>query len=161
MTRAGGRETDGRLRTNAGRPPDEHQTYRCKVNRIMARAAAEGIGTKEHHEKCALSDPHVRRGGGETWQCFRVRAGVFARAHGRPNGMPGRIIGARAKRLRSREGSELRDESPRDEREDLKLEISDLRAYWKVLLRRMWIEGARRDELESEGKIIRGHTEKI
>jgi hypothetical protein len=75
--------------------------------------------------------------------------------------MPGRIIGARAKRLRSREGSELRDESPRDGREDLKLEISDLRAHWKVLLRRMWIEGARRDELESERKIIRGDTEKI
>jgi hypothetical protein len=32
-------------------------------------------------------------------QCFRVRAGVFASAHGRPDGMPGRIIGARAKAL--------------------------------------------------------------
>lgn len=36
-------------------------------------------------------------------QCFRVRAGVFASAHGRPNGVPGRIIGARAKTLRKRE----------------------------------------------------------
>jgi len=32
-------------------------------------------------------------------QCFRVRAGVFASAHGRPNGVPGRIVGARAKAL--------------------------------------------------------------
>ena len=28
-----------------------------------------------------------------------MRAGVFASAHGRPDGMPGRIIGARAKGL--------------------------------------------------------------
>ena len=32
-------------------------------------------------------------------QRFRVRAGVFARAHGRPDGMPGRSSGARAKGL--------------------------------------------------------------
>src|SRR5580692_7204871 len=35
-------------------------------------------------------------------QCFRVRADVFASAHGRPDGMPGRIIGARAKGLPGR-----------------------------------------------------------
>jgi hypothetical protein len=36
---------------------------------------------------------------GEKRQCFRVRADVFASAHGRPDGMPGRIVGARAKAL--------------------------------------------------------------
>jgi hypothetical protein len=45
-------------------------------------------------------------------QRFRVRAGVFASAHGRPDGMPGRIIGARAKGLRGRTG-----------REDLRIEM--------------------------------------
>jgi hypothetical protein len=65
-------------------------------------------------------------GNSEISQCFRVRAGVFARAHGRPNGMPGRIIGARAKRLRWSERSEGQDEPGRVGREDLKLEISDL-----------------------------------
>jgi hypothetical protein len=47
-----------------------------------------------------LSDPDDRLGNGEKTQCFRARAGVFASAHGRPNGVPGRIIGARAKALR-------------------------------------------------------------
>ncbi len=32
-------------------------------------------------------------------QCFRVRAEVFASAHGRPYGMPGWSFGARAKGL--------------------------------------------------------------
>src|SRR5580692_2618128 len=36
----------------------------------------------------------------EKSQCFRVRADVFASAHGRPDGVPGRIVGARAKGLR-------------------------------------------------------------
>jgi hypothetical protein len=35
---------------------------------------------------------------------FRVRADAFSSAHGRPNGMPGRGVGARAKTL-PREGS--------------------------------------------------------
>jgi hypothetical protein len=30
---------------------------------------------------------------------FRVRADAFSSAHGRPNGMPGRGVGARAKTL--------------------------------------------------------------
>jgi hypothetical protein len=51
-----------------------------------------------------LSDSRIWRGDREKSQCFRVRADVFASAHGRPDGMPGRIIGARAKRLRWREG---------------------------------------------------------
>ena len=38
-------------------------------------------------------------------QCFRVRADVFASAHGRPDGMPGRDIGARAKALREKQAS--------------------------------------------------------
>jgi hypothetical protein len=44
--------------------------------------------------------------GVKNMQCFRVRAAVFASAHGRPNGMPGRSIGARAKALRSRDKGE-------------------------------------------------------
>jgi hypothetical protein len=56
-------------------------------------------------------------------QCFRVRAGVFASAHGRPNGVPGRIIGARAKTLRQRESSIGGIEHGRDGRVDLKLQI--------------------------------------
>ena len=53
-------------------------------------------------EKWTLSDLGVRRGDGPKLQCFRVRAGVFASAHGRPDGMPGRSIGARAKALQWR-----------------------------------------------------------
>jgi hypothetical protein len=59
-----------------------------------------GIGIGEiAFEKSTLSDLRVQRGKCGKWQCFRVRAGVFASAHGRPDGMPGRIIGARAKTL--------------------------------------------------------------
>jgi hypothetical protein len=43
-------------------------------------------------------------------RCFRVRADVFASAHGRPDGMPGRGVGARAK-------------GPREGDRDLKFEI--------------------------------------
>lgn len=46
-----------------------------------------------------LSDAGLHGGHAEKRQCFRVRAGVFARAHGRPDGVPGRIAGARAKGL--------------------------------------------------------------
>jgi hypothetical protein len=81
------------------------------------------VKTKEDYEKCALSDPHVRRGTVEILQYFRVRAGVFASAHGRPDGMPGRIIGARAKRLQGRKDSEERDAAGRGVREDLRFEI--------------------------------------
>jgi hypothetical protein len=55
--------------------------------------------------KYTLSDSLICVGGREKAQCFRVRAGVFASAHGRPNGVPRRIIGARAKTLLWREGS--------------------------------------------------------
>jgi hypothetical protein len=53
-------------------------------------------------EEWTLSDLGVRRGDRAKLQCFRVRAGVFASAHGRPDGMPGRNIGARAKALQWR-----------------------------------------------------------
>src|ERR1700688_1089276 len=120
--------------------------------------------------KLTLSDSRVGRGDREKSQCFRVRAGVFASAHGRPNGMPGRIIGARAKRLRRREGGsglqgEWRGGRGKFEISNLriaglkgrnfrfeicagnwgtsKFEILDFRADWKALLRRMLIEGVR------------------
>ena len=50
-------------------------------------------------ENSTLSDSGLQTEKRKKWQCFRVRAGVFASAHGRPNGVPGRIIGARAKTL--------------------------------------------------------------
>jgi len=74
-------------------------------------------------EKWTLSDVCVRGGDRGKLQCFRVRAGVFASAHGRPDGVPGRIIGARAKGLRWR-GRAVRDENQR--KEDSRFEISDL-----------------------------------
>ena len=70
--------------------------------------------------KITLSDSRVGRGDREKSQCFRVRADVFASAHGRPDGMPGRIIGARAKGLRWR-GRAVCDESER--KEDFRFEI--------------------------------------
>jgi hypothetical protein len=52
-----------------------------------------------------LSDLRFPRGDQRERQCFRVRAGAFASAHGRPNDVPGRIAGARAKTLRRKESA--------------------------------------------------------
>jgi len=78
---------------------------RCEVNRNTIVAGGELEGEKGRQEKWTLSDSRVLGGDEEKLQCFRVRAGVFASAHGRPDGMPGRSIGARAKTLRGRKGS--------------------------------------------------------
>src|SRR5580693_4753283 len=59
---------------------------------------------KKVARSCALSDLRFRSRDRKKSQCFRVRAGVFASAHGRPDGMPGRIIGARAKALPETKG---------------------------------------------------------
>src|ERR1700722_7407720 len=67
----------------------------CLVNRTLPGAACGFGGAKGRLEKCTLSDLGVWRANREKTQCFRVRADVFASAHGRPDGMPGRIIGAR------------------------------------------------------------------
>ena len=74
-----------------------------QVNKLHVNRTADKPTTG-----CALWDTSIRRGGRKKTECFRVRAGVFASAHGRPNGVPGRIIGARAKTLRGR-GLEIRD----------------------------------------------------
>jgi len=74
----------------------------CLVNRTLPGAACGFGGAKGRLEKCTLSDLGVWRANREKTQCFRVRADVFASAHGRPDGMPGRIIGARAKALPAR-----------------------------------------------------------
>jgi len=87
------------MRVNEGGPLREAEPYRCSVNRTRPGAIGEWDGAKERHKKWTLSDSYARRGDSEKLQCFRVRAGVFASAHGRLNGVPGRIIGARAKRL--------------------------------------------------------------
>src|ERR1700688_1894872 len=76
----------------------------CLVNRTLREAAPDLGLAKGLREKWTLSDSEVWRANREKTQCFRVRADVFASAHGRPDGMPGRIIGARAKGLRRREG---------------------------------------------------------
>jgi hypothetical protein len=47
-----------------------------------------------------LSDAGMNDGSGEMLQGFRVRAGALASVHGRPDGVPGRSAGARAKALR-------------------------------------------------------------
>jgi hypothetical protein len=76
---------------------------------------------------CALWDTLIRRGGRKKTQCFRVRAGVFARAHGRPDGMPGRSIGARAKALPLEKQIVVWSDGG-GAAEESKLEISDFRA---------------------------------
>ena len=66
------------------------------------KPGGKGVGGWRRETRCfemsiiGLVDLRVES---EGRQCFRVRADVFASAHGRPDGMPGRIVGARAKVL--------------------------------------------------------------
>jgi hypothetical protein len=111
MRRAGGspwRELSVRkevknMRKRGRATPEQRAAPVCSKQNHHGRGGWIGIG-KIAFEKATLSDLGVQRGNRKKWQCFRVRAGVFASAHGRPNGVPGRIIGARAKTLQGRSG---------------------------------------------------------
>jgi hypothetical protein len=82
--------------------------------------------------RLTLSDFGVRRNPRDL-QCFRMRAGEFAIAQGRLNGMPGRITGARAKGLPLGKQREV-SQAGESENGDLRFEIWDgsfkTRLFW-------------------------------